>query len=513
MNPLPHPFEYRKMNVHHFGYAFPLFRMSGMKNEYMMTATPLSRVLGVTVLWVLLLLMAVRAGAQADGLSRVLSQDAFLDIVRNYHPVARQANLIVDRARADLITAQAGFDPLLQLTSERKTFDGKNYFDHFNPGLKIPTWYGVEVAAGLEEHLGDFLNPEVTSGRSSYLSFSVPLAKNLLIDKRRAVLQQARIFREQSKSERLVVLNDLLHEATKDYWHWVGTYLVQEILSEAVEVNEVRMRLVRQGVTGGDRAAIDTTEALAQLQSFRLARDEAWLEYRKAGFELSNYLWRADDRPYEMPMDILPDTAWVGADLQRVELPTMEGLLSAALQEHPKLMVLNQKMKSLDIDRRLKFQDMLPMVNLKYNFLNRGYNVFNEGSLAYYRNNYKFGIDIAMPLRLSQGRGQYQAAKIKINETSLDLGLTRLSIENKVRYQFTELVGLRNQVVLAADNLRNYERLLRGEESRFQLGESTIFLVNIRESKLLEARQKLASLHTKFMASILSLRWSAGQLR
>jgi outer membrane protein TolC len=82
-----------------------------------------------------------------------------------------------------------------------------------------------------------------------------------------------------------------------------------------------------------------------------------------------------------------------------------------------------------------------------------------------------------------------------------------------VRYQFTELAGLRNQVVLAADNLRNYERLFRGEVSRFRLGESTIFLVNMRESKLLEARQKLASLQTKFMASILSLRWSAGQLR
>ena len=353
------------MNVHNFGYAFPLFRLPGMKNDYMMIATPWPRVLGVPLLSIFLLLLGVRAGAQADGLSRVLSQDAFLDIVRNHHPVARQANLIVDRAKADLITAKAGFDPLLQLTSERKTFDGKNYFDHFNPGLKIPTWYGVEVSAGVEDHLGDFLNPEVTPGRSSYLSFSVPLARNLLMDKRRAVLQQARIFREQSKSERLAVLNDLLHEATKDYWHWVGTYLVHMILTEAVGVNEVRMRLVRQGVSGGDRAAIDTTEALAQLQSFRLAQAEAWLEYRKAGFELSNYLWRTDDRPYEMPVDILPDTSWAGADLQRIQLPALEGVLSAALLEHPKLMVLDQKMKSLDIDRRLKFQDLLPMVNLK----------------------------------------------------------------------------------------------------------------------------------------------------
>jgi len=92
-----------------------------------------------------------------------LSQDEFLNIVRSYHPVVRQANLLVDRAAAELIAARAGFDPLLYADGERKTFDGKNYYNIFNPELKVPTWYGIEFKAGLEENYGDNLNNSIFS--------------------------------------------------------------------------------------------------------------------------------------------------------------------------------------------------------------------------------------------------------------------------------------------------------------------------------------------------------------
>lgn len=445
--------------------------------------------------------------------SPVLTEEGFLEIVRVYHPVARQANLLVDRARAEMVAARAGFDPYFYLQSERKTFDGKEYYNYFNPEIKIPTWYGVEISAGLEENLGTRVDPEYTVGQSSYLGVSVPLAKNLLMDKRRAVLQQAKIFREQSKFERSLVLNDLLYEASLAYWNWALDYRVYGILSDAVRVNEDRLRLVRIGHQQGDRPAIDTTEALAQLQSFELARNEAWLAFRKAGFELSNFLWQANDSPYYLPAGVRPDSAWAVADLSSRPLPVLEELVTQALREHPKLQVYDFKLRSLDIERRLKMQDLLPMVNLKYNILNSGYNVFNDGNAAFYRNNYKFGIDIGVPLRLSQGRGQYQASLIKITETGLDRSLVRLAISNKVSYHFNELAMLQKQIVIAEDNLSNYMKLLRGEELRFGIGETSLFFVNSRENKVLDAKRKLAELRMKYFTSLQSIRWAMGQMR
>ncbi|MFN5938461.1 MAG: TolC family protein, partial [Sphingobacteriales bacterium] len=120
---------------------------------------------------------------------------------------------------------------------------------------------------------------------------------------------------------------------------------------------------------------------------------------------------------------------------------------------------------------------------------------------------------IGMPLRLSQGRGEYKVAKIKIRETNLDLIQDRLAIDNKIKSYFNELSQLRQQVRIAEDALANYTRLFQGEDFRFKAGESSLFLLNSRENKVLEARQKLIELKTKFYKAYRSLGWAAGQLR
>ncbi len=448
----------------------------------------------------------------ADSL-RFLSQESFINIVRAYHPVVRQSNLLMDRADAELTASRAGFDPMFYMSAEKKTFDGKNYYDIFNPELKIPTWYGIEVKTGLENNMGDLLNPEVSKGKSSYLGISVPLGRNLLMDKRRAALRQAKLFKEQSKWQRSLAINDLLYGAYSSYWNWVGTYASFMILNEQVRINETRYGGVRTAYAQGDRPAIDTTEALAQLQSLQLAQSEAWVKFRTAGLELSNYLWTANDSPYYLPPYVKPDTSFDRLEPSMVKLPVLEDVLFVAASKHPKLNIYDYKLQSLDIEKRLKFQGNLPLFNVKGNILNKGYNVFEHASVPFYQNNYKFGFDFAMPLRLSQGRGEYRAAKVKIEEATLDRAQERQEISNKVRSYFNELATLQQQVRIARDNSYNYQRLLAGEEMRYKVGESTLFMVNSRESKSLDARQKFAELKAKFFKSYYALEWASGQLQ
>jgi outer membrane protein TolC len=464
-----------------------------------------------------LLLMALSPGQPVRGQSMdssaFLSQEAFINIVRNYHPVARQANLLIDLAEAQMIASRAGFDPLLYMSAEKKTFDGRNYYDIFHPELKIPTWYGIELKAGLENNMGDLLNPEESKGKTSYLGVSVPIGRNLVMDKRRAVLRQARLYREQSKSERLLAVNDLLYGAYSSYWNWVSAWAVYRILSDQVHLNEARLGGIRTSYLQGDRAAIDTTEALAQLQTLQLAQGDAWLKFRSAGLELSNHMWMANDSPYYLPPTVRPDSAWEKMNTETVKLPVLEDVLVAARQGHPKLSVYDFKLQSLDIEKKLKFQGNLPLFNLNGNILNKGYNVFENGSWPYYQNNYKIGFDFVMPLRLSQGRGEYRAAKIKIRDTELGRAQDAQEIANKVRVYFYELATLQQQVRLAGDNSQNYQRLFLVEETRYRSGESSLFLVNAREVRSLEAKQKLAELRAKFFKCYYALEWAAGQLR
>lgn len=452
--------------------------------------------------------------AQDSLVAKSLSPEDFINIVKQFHPVVKQANINVEKAKAEITIARGGFDPTVYLNNDQKTFDGKNYYNYTNPELKIPTWYGIEVKAGFENNGGQFLNSEATSGTSSYLGLSVPLAKNLLMDKRRAALQQAKIFKQQSEAERLNTINDLLYDAYAAYWNWAREYQVYEVLANAVKINEARFELVKISFRQGDRPAIDTVEALTQLQGFQFLQSESLVRLKNAALELSNFLWLPNNTFYQLGEDVKPDEKWNEQNITETPLLQLDELLYSAKLTHPKLTMFNFKLQSLDVERRLKFQSLLPTVNAKGYLLNKGYDMFNGiGKRAFYENNNKFGIDIGLPLRLSEGRGAYKAAKLKIQETNLELNLQQMMIENKVRSYYNEMTGLMQQVKIYEQAYLNYQTLFRGEDTRFKAGESSLFLLNSRENKQLEALQKLVELKTKFYKTRQAVLWAAGQLK
>ena len=78
---------------------------------------------------------------------------------------------------------------------------------------------------------------------------------------------------------------------------------------------------------------------------------------------------------------------------------------------------------------------------------------------------------------------------------------------------YNELLATQTQVILFQGNVENQQKLLKAEETKFSIGESSMFLVNTRETKLLESQQNLAELKAKFFKSILAIQWASGQIR
>lgn len=452
--------------------------------------------------------------SQDTSRNNMLTPEEFLAIVRTYHPVIKQADIGIEMASAEILAARGAFDPYFYLNSDQKTFDGKRYYQHTNPELKIPTWYGIELKAGLENNTGEFLNSESTFGKTSYAGISVSLARNLVIDPRRAALQQAKIFRNQSYAERQVIINDLLDQAIYAYWNWVKALRIRQLLQDAVKVNEARLQLIKTASQLGDRPAIDTIEALSQLQSFQGLEAEAILNAKNAAVELSNFLWKENNSYYILPDQTVSDTRWNEIGIDTIALPSLTDLLAAIPLTHPKLKYFGFKMNVLEVDRKLKFQELLPIVNLRANVLNRGYEVWKGTNTAgFYENNNKFGIDIGVPLRFSKGRAAYKIARLKIQETGFEISMTQQQIENKVNYYFNQLAGYQQQVRIYENAYKNYQTLLRGEEIRFRGGESSLFLLNIRENKVIEAGIKLTETKIKFYQSQVALQAAAGLLR
>jgi outer membrane protein TolC len=459
----------------------------------------------------LVLIFSVHQLHAQDSL-KTLSQQQVMELVKKYHPVAKQADINIEKAKADITIAKGMFDPVASTKLANKTFDGTEYYNYVQPEINIPTWYGIELKAGIENLRGNRTDPQETIGRTSFAGITIPLAKNLVIDKRRAALQQSKIYRQLSEVERRTVLNDLLLEAMNSYWNWVQQYRVLQVVKNAVQVNEKRFELVKIAFRQGDRPAIDTTEALAQLQSFRYAVNDAELNFLNAGLELSVFLWKENEEPYSLPAFVVPDDKTDADTIAISPLPVAEELLALVRSNHPDLVQYNFKLDALAVERKLKFQELLPTINFRYNQLGKGYDLLKTTTGPLFENNYQYGITVGVPLRLSQGRGEYRKAKLEIKQTELGRSQKTLEVENKVRSYYNELLTLRNQLQIQQQQYANYLALQKGEETRFFNGESSLFLINNRENKTLEAQQKLAELEAKYFKTLSSLQWAAGIL-
>lgn len=463
-------------------------------------------------LLVLLFCISQCVSGQDRSGSPELSEEQLIRLVKLYHPVSKQADIVIEKAKAGLLVSRSGFDPLLENEQAQKTFDGSRYYRYNRTELTIPTWFGIGIRAGLENLSGNRTDPTETTGETSYLGISVPLGKNLLIDKRRAALQQARILLDASPVEKRSILNNLLREAIQSYWNWVRHYQVFRILREAVSVNEKRLQLVKKAFLLGDRPAIDTTEALTQLQSFDLQKSQAWADFQNAGLDLSVYLWTDNNEPYDLPENVVPAVNLQALNSSSFSLPALNIVIEEARKKNPELLRYNYQLDLLAVEKKLKFQELLPTLDFNYQQLGKGYDLVKTARAPLLENNYRYSIGMGIPLRLSAGRGEFRKTKLLITETKLAQGLKLLQLESKVKAYFNELSALKSQLSIQEAAYRNYAALQRGEETRFFAGESSLFLVNARENKTLEALQKLQELKVKFFLTSVSLQWAAGLL-
>jgi len=68
-----------------------------------------------------------------------LRLESFLDWVRSYHPVARQADITLEMGAMEVRTARGAFDPLLFGNLDQKTFKDTEYYDRREAGITVPT--------------------------------------------------------------------------------------------------------------------------------------------------------------------------------------------------------------------------------------------------------------------------------------------------------------------------------------------------------------------------------------
>lgn len=420
----------------------------------------------------------------------------YLAFVKQFHPVAKQAGLVIGAADANLLRSRGGFDPKLEVDFDRKEFKGSEYYDRLNATFKIPTWFGVEFKGQFEQNEGDFLNPDEALPDDGLFAagVSVSVLNGLWINERMATLRKAKFFQQQSEADRDLLVNQILFNASEAYFKWLQTYKDLLVFEQFLINAQVRFRGIRETALAGDIAPIDTVEAGIAVQNRDLGLEQARVRYRNASLALSNFLWLDDNIPIELQEGVIPDIEPSGEVDQTLQIEGVP-LDSFALASHPKLRSLDYKIQGLEVDRRLKVNQLLPEINLEYNFLTETPELIN----SFNNQDYKGGITFRMPLFLRKERGALKLARFKIQDAEFERDNAWVSIRNKVLAIYNELDSFTRQNTLIDGIVVDYDRLLTAEERKFSFGESSLFLINSREQSLIDARLKSNEVQNKYL--------------
>ncbi len=465
---------------------------------------------GILTLYCFLISMLSSSYAQQDSI-HTLTLAEYISIIKQYHPVAKQADILTEQAKVNLRIARGGFDPILYSEYERKEFLGKNYYSFFSSSLKVPAWYGIEIKTGYDAAYGLNINPEnsVPENGIYYIGISVPILKNMIIDKKRSDLSKAKIFINATEQERILMLNELLLDALQAYYDWSEAEQLKIVYDSAQYVALTRYRAIVRSYELGDRAAIDTMEALTQYQQRIFQFNEAVLNVQKARLSVAGFLWTASGNAALLPDTIQPqliDSSFIEAIL-KMPLEPLEILLAQVNKSHPEIRQYDLKLQQLGIERKLKKEQLKPSLYLNYNLLSPGFFNYTSPANAVFTNYYKLGMNFSMPLSFTRERAELKQVRLKITDTQLQMTQKQRTLELKLMSLYAELTTLKAQIALYKETLINYQRIFSGEAKRFSIGESNLFLVNTRENSAITAQQKLIELQVKYVNTEAKLKW------
>lgn len=419
------------------------------------------------------------------------SQDSLFkekDLVKylfDFHPELQQYKLMLEQAQSNILKNRGAFDPKIYSNFNNKSFNDKEYYSILNGGLNIPVYYGFDINANFDLNNGDFLNPQNSLPNNGLYAVGVnlPILQGLFYDARRANLNSAKNFSNILEAQQIININDLFFEALNSFWDWVEAYNILLIKEYGLKLTEERFINTRDAFLFGDKPAVDTLESYIQLNDRIMQVQQARIDEFSARLQLNNFIWNNQNSPI-----ILSNISAVNYSNENIFINNIIDTNSIDYNSIPEISILNSNQKENEIQRRLKLEKLKPKLDLKYNFISE--NIGQETINNFNTDNYTWGLKFEMPVLLREARGDLQLADIKIEQTNLKLSQKLFEIENKLKSNFIEFSLLSNQVDVINRIAIDYELLLEAEKTKFFNGESSIFLVNSRELKLIEYRIK-----------------------
>lgn len=412
--------------------------------------------------------------------------DVIGSVIASY-PLLQAAMFGRNIAHGDLLAANGEFDLKLKADTLNMPL---GFYENYRQsvGAEQPLFSGGSVFAGYRLGTGNFpvwYGDRVTKLGGEFKAGAIlPLAQNRNIDDRRAALWRSGYGVQAVEPEIHAQLIEFIRSASITYWNWVAAgqnvRIAEELLKNAID----RIEGLRQRVEEGDLAPIEVTDNQRLIVSRRAKLIDARRKFQQSTYKLSLFLRDESGQPRVIDAARLPEMFPPEDD------PTLRSLeqdIQSAVASRPELRALAIFREQLQIDLAAAQNLRLPQVDAVI------VGSQDVGHPADPKKNDKGpfelegGLIASVPLQRRKALGKAQAVEGKLAQLQAKTQFTQDKIVAEVNSASVALHAAFQQLDQARQALDLARQMEAAERRKFDLGDSNLLLVNLREQATADA--------------------------
>ena len=409
---------------------------------------------------------------------------------------AYQERVIADGNR---ISSWGEFDTKIKASSENGPLGFYETYRN-SAGVTKPIYNGGEFFAGYRNGGGDFQpwykERETNDGGEFKAGVRVPLIRDRDIDGRRAALWRATYDQQTADPVIQASLVQFSREAGLAYWKWVGAGQKYKLGQQWLELAEARNDRITRRVELEDLdppELIDNERAIAKR---RAKLSDARRDLQQAAIKLSLFLRDENGVPNVASLDELP--AFPG--LRDISESMMAFDIQRAQQARPELAAIDLQLKQLQVDYAEACNQIRPGLDAR---LTGSQDVGAPTSSKRDKSEFELeaGLFFEIPVERRKGRGKMQAVQGKMAQVTAKRRLVQDKISAEVQAVYAGLMQSRLEALNARRAVQLATRMAEIERRKFELGESDLLKVALREQYALEAaEEEVSAMYNHFAA-------------
>lgn len=449
------------------------------------------------------LAVSVRAYGQT-----ALEVPELLAAVDRAFPLLEAARYDQEQAEAVVTEARGAFD--LTFKGQLDTLQGYYGNDRFKGTLEQPlTALGMTAYGGYRVGRGTFAPYDEKALTLSDGEFSgglvVPLLRDRAIDGRRATLRVSEIGVQVSAQGVAKTRLTFFKDASKLYWDWVASARQLAVARGLLELAERRDADLAEAVALGQVAPVERTDNVRAILQRRSALVTAQRVVEASAIALSLYYRGPDGRPIRPLVDrtpaAFPDPTPLSAEEE-------DAAVALALTQRPEVLALRLKRDQQRTELQAAANTLLPSLNL---FADLSRDV-GGGRSSRAGSEFAAGLRVELPIQRRKASGKVGQATAKLGA----LDAERRFAEDRVRADIQDTASAVRAAYAAVELVRQelaVARDLEGlERDRFQLGDSTQFLVNLRELNTADAAFREVKALADYQKALVDFEAASGRL-